>query len=479
MKKILFSLILVLIVLLGGCASQSPEVTTESTASETTVTESTGPEYQPYAGSLENYTYYYADGRDLEWEEDVLYTAEAFLGEASMHGHPLLISEDVQILFAMSSASMDYRPFYDEALHAQFLQDINDLIPRITELEDEQILLALQKAIAKLGDLNSYVHFPMEQVYPIFFAAFFTDRGAEFRSVVMPEEYSQLLLKKPVSINGVPIGEVIQKLMDYSSHENEYAAYYSISQFLSQPAYLEAIGITDGDSPVNFRFLDAEGKKVDISLSPVKYADLKMDDLAGYSSASIRDKDNSHNYWWEYLEEEQALYIRFNLIEEDSSLVYSSFIQQLSQHLSDVPQTKTVIVDLRGTPGGTFPSGLSIDLGNLLNQLNGQKSYVLLDASSNGAAILLSSCLRQRSDNTVLVGTPGGQPANFFTSYQSYNMPNSNHAFSMSDFFWIADENDTNDALMPDIALYQTAEDFAAGIDTVLEAILSGNLPTD
>lgn len=476
MKKILFSFIFVFIVLLGGCTSQNPEVTTEPTVAEPTVTEAVGQAYQPYAGSLEDYIYYYADGRDLKWEEDVLYTAEAFLGGSSLHGHPLLIDGDVQILFAMSSASMDYCPFYDEALRTQFIQDINDLIPRITELEDEQVLLALQKTIAKLGDLSSYVYVPAEQVYPIFFTAFFTDRGAEFRSVMMPEEYSHLLLKKPTAINGVPIVEVIQKLMDYCSYENEYAAYCSISQFLSQPAYLEAIGITDGDSPVNFRFVDSEGKKVDVSLSPVKYADLQMESLSGYSSVSIRDKDNSRNYWWEYLEEEQALYVRFNLIEEDTSLVYNSFIQQLNEQVS---QAKTVIVDLRGTTGGTFHSGLSIDLGNLLNQLKGQKSYVLLDASSNGAAILLSSCLRQRSADTLLVGTPGGQPANFFTSYQSYNMPNSDHAFSMSDFFYYGDDNDTDEALMPDIALYQTADDFAAGIDTVLEAILSGNLPTD
>ena len=472
MKKSLFILIFVLTALLGGCASQQPEVTTEPTVINPTVTETTGAVYQPYAGSLENYSYYYADGRDLKWEEDILYTAETFLGKTSMHGHPLLVNEDFQILFAMSSSSMDYRPFYDEALRTQFLQDINELIPRITELEDEQILLALQKAIAKLGDLNTYVHFPMEQVYPIFFTAFFTDRGSELRSVMMPKEFSHLLLKKPVSINGIPIGEVIQKLMEYWSYENEYAAYSSISQFLSQPAYLEAIGITDGDSPVNFRFLDADGKKVDFTLSPMKYADLKTDDLTGYSPVSIRDKDNSRNYWWEHLEKEQALYIRFNLIEEDSNLVYSSFIQQLQQ----VSNVKTVIVDLRGTTGGTFHSSLSIDLGNLLNQLDGQ-SYVLLDASSNNTAILLSSCLRQRSTNTVLVGTPGGQPANFFASYQSQTMPNSNCGFSLSDFFWFGDENDTNDALMPDIVLNQTVADFMEGKDTVLEAILSGNLP--
>ena len=476
MKKLLFSFIFVFIVLLGGCTSQNPEVTTEPTVAEPTVTEAVGQAYQPYAGSLEDYTYYYADGRDLKWEEDVLYTAEAFLGGSSLHGHPLLIDGDVQILFAMSSASMDYRPFYDEALRTQFIQDINDLIPRITELEDEQVLLALQKAIAKLGDLSSYVHFPMEQVYPIFFTAFLSDRGATIRSVVMPKESSQFLLGKPVAINGTPIGEVIQKLMDYCSYENEYAAYRSISLFLSQPAYLEAIGITDGDTPVNFRFLDENGKKVDISLSPIKYSDLKTEDLVGNPSVRVQDSENIRNYWWEYLEEEQALYIRFNLIEEDSSLVYSSFIQQLREQ---VPQSKMVILDLRGTTGGTFHSGLSIDLGNLLNQLNGQKSYVLLDAFSNGAAILLSSCLRQRSADTLLVGTPGGQPANFFTSYQSYNMPNSDHAFSMSDFFYYGDDNDTDEALMPDIALYQPADDFAAGIDTVLEAILSGNLPTD
>ena len=470
MKKTLFSLILVLIVLLGGCTSQHPEVTTEPT-----VTETTGPAHQPYAGSLENYTYYYADGRDLAWEEDVLYTAEVFLGEESLRAHPLLIDKEVQTLFAMESSVVYYALFYDEAIRTQFIQDINDLIPLITELEDEQILLALQKAIAKLGDLNSYVHLPMEQAYPIFFTAFFTDRGTEFCPVITPKESSQVLLGKLVAINNMSITEVTQKLMDYSSHENEYAAAYFISQFLSQPAYLEAIGITDGESPVDFLFLDENGTKVTLSLSPVKYADLKMDDLADQSSLPIRDKDQSCNYWWEYLEEEQALYIRFNRIEEDRNLNYKTLTEQLRQHLSQVPKTKMVIVDLRGNSGVDFPTNLSIDLGELLGQL---KSYVLLDNSSNGAAILLSSCLRQRSANTVLVGTPGGQPANIFASFRAYNMPNSKQAFSMSDFFWFSDENDTNDALMPDIVLNQTIEDFMEGKDTVLDAILSDSLPT-
>lgn len=475
MKKFLFILILVLTVLLGGCNSQQPEVTTEPTKS--TVTENNGPAHQPYTGSLENYSYYYADGRDLKWEEDVLYTAEVFFGEESLHGHPLLIDDEFETLYAMESSVVYFNLFYDEYLRTQFLQDINDLIPRITELEDEQILLALQKAIAKLGDLNSYVHFPMEQVYPIFFTAFFTDRGAEFRPVIMQEESSQVLLGKLVAINDMTLTEVTQKLMDYSSHENEYAAAYFISQFLSQPAYLEAIGITDGESPVNFQFLCEDGQKATLSLSPMKYADLNMDDLIDHSALSIRDKDRSCNYWWEYLEEEQALYIRFNHIEEDRNLTYSSFIEQLSQHLDQVSETHKVIVDLRGNSGGDFQARLSIDMGELLSQLEVKESYVLLDSSSNGAAILLSSCLRQRSPDTVLVGTPGGQPANIFASYRTYDMPNSDQEFSMSDFYWISDENDTNDALMPDIVLNQTVEDFKEGNDTVLEAIFSGSLP--
>lgn len=479
MKRTLLTLIAISIILLGGCNAQRPEVTTDPTVTVATVTEATGPVHQPFTGSLEDYTYYYADGRELKWEEDVLYTAGVFLGEESLRGHPLLVNKEAQTLFTMESSVVLYSLFYDESLRTQFLQDINDLIPRITELEDEQILLALQKAIAKLGDLNSYVHFPMERTYPIFFTAFSTDRGAEFRPVILPEESAQALLGKLVAINDVSVAEVTQKLMDYSSHENEYAATYFVSQFLSQPAYLEAIGITDGESPVTFQFLDEEGQTVALSLSPMKYADLKMEDLTDASAFSIRDKDHSCNYWWEYLEKEQTLYIRFNLIEEDSSLNYKSFIEQLDQHLSQVPQTKTVIVDLRGNSGGDFQADLSIDLGKLLDQLSGTKSYVLLDGSSNNAAILLSSCLQQRSPSTVLVGAPGGQPVNIFDSFRTYKMPNSGQEFSMSDFFWFSDENDTNDALMPDIVLHQTVEDYAAGIDTALEAILSGSLSTD
>lgn len=428
---------------------------------------------QGYTGTLRNYEYRYEDGRDRQWEEDVLYVAEVFLGNVFANGHPVLTDEEFQIMFSMDGKAIEKQNFYDPQAHTEFLQDINALISDIGILTDYEILFALEKAVAKLSDLHSSVSLELENYYPLWLEPFRTEEGVQFRAVMVPGDHEELAYARLLAVNGVLTGKIARKLDAYNSFENRYAAMDS-QRIMVYAETLDVLGVTNGIWGADFTFELLDGSIQTVYLSP--FTGLGLVSYMLEDTDVLLYRDSSSDYWWEYVEEDQLLYVRFNRIYEDRNLAYSSFIKQLKEHIQAVPETERVVFDFRNNPGGYFHANLSHYISSFLNQLEGQKSYVLFDYSSYSSAIWLSSNLRQMTENTLFVGTPGGQPANFFASVHTYTMPNSGHEFYMSDCMWITDETDGGDALMPDAVVWQTLEDYMIGVDTALTKIASGEL---
>lgn len=462
MNRKLFALLLALCLLLSGCLAGEEQRETQ-------------PAQTGYSGSLKNYTYYYESGVNRQWEEDVLYVAEVFLGNVFANGHPKLTDQEFQTTFSMDGKDIEYRSFYDEALYEAFLQDINDIIPKIKDMEVYEILFALEKAVAKLSDLHSSVSLKTEHFYPLWLMPFYSDERVEYRVYGLPEEYEDLMHARLTAINGVPMEEVSRSLAQYASYENQYAAAEEVSYLASCAEALTAAGVAEDLKSAVFTLETLEGDSREITLST------DFDRYSGFvgntpeSVFDLQNRDNESDYWWEYIEEDRLLYVRFNRIRE-GSVVYSSFVKQLREHVNAVPETEYVVIDFRSNPGGQFHASVSNYLSSFLNQLENQKSYVLFDTQSYSSAIWLASNLRQMTDSTLFVGTPGGQPANFFGDVHDYVMPNSGYGFRMADGLMVTDETDNGSALMPDVVIWQTLQDYMENVDTVLSKIVSGEV---
>ena len=74
----------------------------------------------------------------------------------------------------------------------------------------------------------------------------------------------------------------------------------------------------------------------------------------------------------------------------------------------------------------------------------------------------------------TLVGTPAGEPSNATFQTSQYRLPNRKLIFLMSAlkqfYTWPGYDED---ALMPDILIGQSLEDYRYGIDSVLKYVLS------
>ena len=78
----------------------------------------------------------------------------------------------------------------------------------------------------------------------------------------------------------------------------------------------------------------------------------------------------------------------------------------------------------------------------------------------------------RRYTEAVLAGEPTGQGANHYGMTASFMLPNSGLVVQHSTRYWRLDENDTGNAILPDVPLPRDASAMLAGKDPVVEAAI-------
>lgn len=427
-----------------------------------------------YAGTLDGYTYYHSDDRNLQWEEDILYLAEIFLQK-----EPYLAEECFVYRGREGKARYGYESLQDMELRNTFLEEINVLIPQIPELSDEQILYALQKTVASLSDAHSMVILPDLQ-FPFALVPFYEEGEVVFRACTVPVTAREVLFGKLLAINDVPVKDIVERLLPYISCENEYSAMQMISNYYCSMLLLvdglQVIGVIDqGVKEAEFCFETESGEEVTITAQVFNAGDPDMPDLiirTLYHAAPLMYQHNDLSYWMQELEESQVLYVRFNEVKEREDLPYGQFFYNIMHTILEDSTIQKLIIDMRDNGGGSTYEGLDAFLQSLHN--SGIPVYVLVDNITASSAVWMTANIMQIVENAVLVGTPTGEPPVLCGARETYTMPNSGHFFFVSTRYYDLWPGYEGNAIRPDITIYQTVEDVKNGVDTVLTQVLNG-----
>ncbi len=497
--------ILMIVLLLNGCipdsaveteASAPASVqTAEAPTEEPTPTPSPEPTQEPtptpipeapYADARKPYSYIWENERDRKWEEDIVYLANTFLDP--YNGHPLLSDrvctvlsfEDLVVRYAKQSTEN----FYDAELKIRFIEKINELIVSIPDKTDIELSFAIQETVAMLHDTHSYVVWKTEELLPLTVAPVETEEGTIYVIESGADVLGNIFGMQLVAINDVPLEEIAERTRPLLFYENEYA-FRNLAlerETFGSCELLRYIGVIGEERTVHITVLDADGKEKKVSVVPWSANDSKRwgnnyfwyfsedDHEWGDDGRYVKDSDNSTKIWAALLAEGEVLYFRIN-----SCNVTTSFEDTFTDAFASakyVGKLKKVIIDFRGNTGG-YPDldGSFLPLVTLLKEA-GAETYILIDGGSFSAAIGLPAVLRRRVENAKLVGTPGGQPVRFFVG-NTFTLPNSGITVACSAKyydFWPGYEE--GEALMPDVIVYQTLDDFLNGYDSVMKYIL-------
>ncbi len=497
-KRLLFGLLLALALVLAACGNTPPAPTTAPTQAPTQPTQATEPSTEhtqvptqapteaPTQAPTEpaepvsyfkDYEYRY-EGRNLTWEEDVIYFAKMFLNEVEYcDGHPLLSNEEMAVTLAQSQPVLGN--YFDAALTERFVAAVHDLLDRIPELNDTQIPFEMLRIVALLEDNHSNFYVPMTESFPVRLEAFFSDEGYKIHATQVPTQHSDLIYAQLLSINGVAIEEVVERMIpyvpcDYPENAIWHLADALYTSYLSSKEYLQQTEVLAWDADTaTFEFLTEDGQTVTVTLTAMTQEESANVDMVwgNWVNMGYLDVDSFLNvpFWYNPDTEDATLYIRYNTMSENANYRHDAFIKELQGVTNDEVWDK-IILDLRHDPGGALYS-VYYKLVKILNEANVDKIFVLTNGSSFSCSFCYSYEIKMAVEKAVFVGSPTGQTMQFFGDARYYNLPNSGYYFGVANRVFDVQRGHDFSVLPVDIAAYQTLEDYKNGVDTVLELV--------
>lgn len=437
-------------------------------------------EWPGYSGTLDGYVYYCTEERDYAWEDDILFFAENFI-----NGHPYLADKNIFIYSAaeiFDTLEVEYsNALFNEELQNGFITQVNQLIMRIPELTDAEIIYELKHIVASLGDLHSNLTAinANDKVFPLSFEHITDDEGISLYAICVPEEYADIYLGKLAAINGVSTSQIIASLSAYVSSENAQPIYQiakprSSNSMLSLENALQAIGVLEESAnSAEFTF-EVDGETVTQEIQTVSFSEYKqLTKLRHPMSTEERLLYRYDKYYWYELLDENNLYVRFSAMNQDEEQSLDLFLNQVLATIRNSGTPLRLIMDFRYNGGGSDFSDTFESFVQSLNNCTTNGVYILINGGCASAAVCIPYNLSRTIEDAVLIGSPTSQFVNCPADACAYTLPNSGYSFYVSSRYFYFAPNEEADALYPDVLLYQTWEDYINSVDTVLAYTLS------
>ncbi len=429
------------------------------------------PEKANYNGASEGYVYWYEEGRNRDWEKTVLEFANTFLTK-----HPKVADKETKITTDLLTDDYVFtKEYFDPAMREDFIESVNILIPKIGELEDSEIIFEISGIVALLKDAHSQVFGDYGRYYPINLEAIYTDDKVEYYAVSLPVEHKDLVFSKLRSINGVAIEEIAEKAAKYISVENRYDLNTRLEEYYSDENFLKNLKVIEKDADTaEFIFIKDDGTEVSCILDALEIEDYYAAEMTytHLRQQNLLTYKNSLNFWYEFIEEE-TLYIRIQAFDASDFSSLLKTVTELNKAVTPESTVSKTIVDIRDNSGGQKVPGYN-EFVEMLNKDEFGDVYALINDNCFSMAVVMPSILKQHVKDIIIVGCPTGEPPNLFGVIGGVSeFSGSGVYFQMGEYAVNSWPDYEYDALMPDITIYQTIEDYKNGVDTVLEAVLA------
>lgn len=310
--------------------------------------------------------------------------------------------------------------------------------------------------------------------------------------IAAPDEKPHLLGARVVSVNGVPIADVLVRLERVIAHENPYWLRFRIPDYLTNDGVLRGAGIVEAGQSALFGLELSSGESADVEFAPSYSTAVTggLHVLGGHPPYNTLYPQL--NYWSQYFEDSRTLYIRYRSCTEQTARPFAGFSDD-TLRLIDKNTVETIVFDLRENGGGR--SGL---IGPLLTGLMERQPrlrenpafrvYTIIDGGtfSSGEITAAGLTMPDRGEllapSSLLVGEPtGGKPVHF-GEVLSFTLSNSGLTVSHSSQRhpnqpWVPDL----DALYPNVRLWQRSTDYFTRHDPWLALVLNRvpRLPED
>lgn len=390
-------------------------------------------------------------------------------------------TEDIDYLY--ENLPKVHKNLYHSIKKEDFDKEILSLKNDVPKLKDYEIKCRLAQIVASVGDAHTSLNlgFNNSSMYPVELQWF----NQDLRVVATDKEHKDLLGKKLISINNLPIDEIMKKVDSLISHENDQWLKVMNVRYAMMPDVLKLLGVSTENS-IQISLSDDNNSISKIELNPgdltSENAVRIIDEMPVKPLRLQYDVNNLSErlYWYKYLPNDKILYFQYNQCIDRSVAKgygyrdyntypdFNEFSDGLLKAINDNDINKFV-VDLRFNTGGA--SSLMTQLVSKLakiDKLNG-KIYVMIGRETFSSGVFAAVDFMNQT-KAIFYGEPSGGNVNGYGDIKNLVLPNSRLEISYSTkYFDLSDKFKEN--FIPDIMVDQTFNDYKQGIDDVYKAI--------
>lgn len=375
-------------------------------------------------------------------------------------------------------------PFHNTS-KADFEAFVQDLNKRSEGFGDNKWLVELTRIIAMIGDGHTLVNFfarhstgneSKPKVESTFYPVLLYLFPEGIYAVRAGSGYENITGMRLIKIGSADIEEAVKLMQPLLPGDNEYSKKYNLPYYLVNCKLLNGLGITKSDNAAEYTFVSSNGKEEKITIKAVQAAEAAHF-LFGNNSGEnlpLYLKNDEKNYWFEYIPESKALYIKYKQIQPDKDESMKKFCNRIDEFIN-ANEVNKIIIDIRNNGGGN--NFTSLPLVNYLSnnpKINQKgKLFTIIGRETFSAASYFATKM-ELNTSTIFAGEPTGGSPNHFGDSRPVFLPNSGLQVRLSSLYWQNSFSfDKRNTTFPQIPVEITAKDYFTGKDPVLDAVLA------
>ncbi|MFA0811314.1 S41 family peptidase [Microbulbifer epialgicus] len=316
---------------------------------------------------------------------------------------------------------------------AKQLEEHTKLIEtNISNLTDQEIVFEFMQLLASVGNGHNFI-VPTQSLkgtfsqLPIYFYWF----NDGIYIVSADQSHKHLVGRKVISVEGLPINFVMEKISSINARDNEMQRYWLAPFYLSLPEVLKGLGIAADTNNVSLTLADENGSTEKVVLHGNPFSSTGFPTLPKLESSEnpLYLKRKKENYWQLNNKEDNYLYIQFNTVAQKKSQSLQQFSKEIRKTINQ-DKIENIILDLRHNSGGngSILPALTRTLIYFSEKNTKNKLFVIVGRNTFSAAHLLLADLNRLTD-AIIVGKPSGSRPNHLGEAGWFKLPHSGAKF--------------------------------------------------
>lgn len=390
--------------------------------------------------------------------------------------------------FLQKTVHKDYPFLFKKTTAEVFDAEVDKLRKAIPKLERHEIIVGLAKIVSlfeyghtSIG-LSAWHDRPHINFHQAPYNLYHFNDGVYIQGV--HKTYEKALGAKVLKVEDMSVEEAIAAVKPAFPTENDqFFKAYGLS-FLGNLEILHAQGVTSKLQKDVTLTLEKDGKVFEQTFDPTtekgfpgQYSLIKEQgewlDARDNSIDPLYLKNLDRIYFYEYLPEHKAVYVRHSQIQDDSEEAIPAFYERVFKFVEE-NEVEKLILDVRLNGGGNNYKNKPIVTGVIRSKINkpGQ-FFVIIGRNTFSACQNLVNELDNYTE-AVFVGEPTGENINFYGDNRQVVLPNSQIPVRLS-FAWWQDKPQWENKpwLAPHVAVDMSFEEYASNQDPVLNAALN------